>query len=94
MCGEAIMLHSHNVSCEGRMEKPHVSLNCKLLRSLLCSEEVCGRPEEFQQSSVAPVGPTALRPTVRCGRTSDCTECTSATPPRLGGETTVTSTVR
>lgn len=59
----------------------------ELLRSLFCGEEVCGRPEEFQQGSVAPVGPTALRPTGR-------TECPGGGA-RLGlvGETAVTSTV-
>jgi len=34
----------------------------ELLRPLFGGEEVRGRPEEFQQGPVAPVGPTALRP--------------------------------
>lgn len=65
----------------------------ELLRSLLCSKEVCGRPEEFQQSFVAPVGPTALRPTVRRSHRADCTKRTGGTPLGLGGETAVTSAV-
>lgn len=48
----------------------------ELLCSLLCGKEVCGRPEELQQSSVAPVVPTAHRPGVRCSHRTGCTERT------------------
>ena len=65
----------------------------QLLRSLLCSEEVCGRPEEFQQSFVAPVDPAAPNPAAWHSRRADCTGCTSGAPLGLGGETAVTSTV-
>lgn len=65
----------------------------QLLRSLLCSEEVCGRPEEFQQSFVAPVDPAAPNPAAWHSRQADCTGCTSGAPLGLGGETAVTSTV-
>lgn len=65
----------------------------ELLSSLLGGKEVCGRPEEFQQRFVAPVGPAALCRAVRCRCTTNGTECTGGADFRLGGETTVTSEV-
>lgn len=62
----------------------------QLLRPLLCGEEVCGGPEEFQQSPVAPLlrgaQPTAMRSRRAAWRAG-------ARPLGLGGETTVTSAV-